>query len=132
LHEAQNALLKLLEEPNTHSLFYLIIPREDILLPTLRSRLHLVAHEDDESSRVENTVYTSFKKLSYSDRLMQIVERLDAEDQTWIHMLIRGALQDAHASKNAAFMRTILDTESYMHTPGCSKKMLLEHFALTL
>ncbi len=38
-HEAQNALLKLLEEPPKGVTVVLVIPSEGILLPTLRSRL---------------------------------------------------------------------------------------------
>lgn len=38
-HEAQNALLKLFEEPPAGTTLMLIVPSEGILLPTLRSRL---------------------------------------------------------------------------------------------
>jgi len=41
-HEAQNALLKIFEEPNEYAHFFLIIPSEELLLPTLRSRLFMV------------------------------------------------------------------------------------------
>ena len=42
--EAQNALLKLLEEPPQHARFYLILPPGSFLLPTLRSRLYEQEH----------------------------------------------------------------------------------------
>lgn len=38
-HEAQNALLKLFEEPTEGTTLVLVIPAEGMLLPTLRSRL---------------------------------------------------------------------------------------------
>ncbi len=38
-HEAQNALLKTLEEPISDTYFFVIVPNEKILLPTVRSRL---------------------------------------------------------------------------------------------
>jgi len=38
-HEAQNALLKLFEEPPTKTTLILIVPSDGMLLPTLRSRL---------------------------------------------------------------------------------------------
>ncbi len=38
-HEAQNALLKVFEEPPERTTLILIVPSEGILLPTLRSRL---------------------------------------------------------------------------------------------
>jgi len=40
--EAQNALLKIFEEPNEYAHFFLVIPSEELLLPTLRSRLFMV------------------------------------------------------------------------------------------
>ncbi|HEY7054893.1 MAG TPA: DNA polymerase III subunit, partial [Vicinamibacterales bacterium] len=40
LPEAQNALLKTLEEPPPASLFVLVTARPDVLLPTVRSRCH--------------------------------------------------------------------------------------------
>src|SRR6185295_6155447 len=36
--EAQNALLKLLEEPSSYAHFFLIVPSTHILLPTIKSR----------------------------------------------------------------------------------------------
>ena len=41
-HEAQNALLKIFEEPNEYAHFFLVIPSEELLLPTLRSRLFMI------------------------------------------------------------------------------------------
>jgi DNA polymerase-3 subunit delta' len=40
--EAQNALLKTLEEPPSASVFVLITARQDLLLPTVRSRCHVL------------------------------------------------------------------------------------------
>lgn len=45
-HEAQNALLKLFEEPSEGTTLVLIAPAEGILLPTLRSRLIELPYED--------------------------------------------------------------------------------------
>ncbi len=40
--EAQNALLKMFEEPTENTHFFIIVPSAEILLPTLRSRMLLV------------------------------------------------------------------------------------------
>ncbi len=42
LGEAQNALLKTLEEPPSASMFVLVTARPDMLLPTVRSRCQLL------------------------------------------------------------------------------------------
>jgi DNA polymerase III delta prime subunit len=130
LGEAQNALLKILEDPNPTSLFYLIVPREDQLLPTLRSRLNLLGRE--ESRREENDEFLRFYKAGYADRLSMIAERIKEEDGDWIRELIRGFEYHAHMKRDKKLMREVLKTESYLEAAGSSKKMLLEHLALTL
>ena len=44
--EAQNALLKVFEEPQPGNHFFLIVSSLDFLLPTLKSRLHLIRHDE--------------------------------------------------------------------------------------
>jgi DNA polymerase-3 subunit delta' len=54
---AQNALLKILEEPPSSSIFILVAPRPDVLLPTVRSRCIRLwfaegaTHQIDEDAR---------------------------------------------------------------------------------
>ncbi len=141
LHEAQNALLKLFEEPNAHTVFYLIIPREDMLLPTLRSRLNPLGKEDIKSPRgtlgdLESTstqkAFDAFLKLGYVDRLKEIGERVTTEDSVWLTEFLHGLELYSQKSRNADLIRDTLMLASYIHTAGSSKKMLLEHIALTL
>lgn len=129
LPEAQNALLKLLEEPNPQTVFYLIVPREEMLLPTLRSRLSVL---DMERRASETSVFDSFKKAGYSDRLKMVSDKLAAEDTEWTTQLLRGLETHAHSTRNAPLMREVLRLEEYLAANGSSKKMLLEHLALTL
>ncbi len=129
LSDAQNALLKLFEEPNAHTCFYLIIPREDILLPTLRSRLSVLAVEHAIG---EHEAFTAFQKLGYSDRLALITKKLHAEDNMWFAEVAGGFTQYAHDSKNAVLIQDALMLATYLPMPGSSKKMLFEHIALTL
>jgi len=42
--EAQNSLLKVFEEPTAETIFFLIMPSAEILLPTLKSRLTLIKY----------------------------------------------------------------------------------------
>lgn len=129
LHEAQNALLKLFEEPNAETAFYLIIPREDMLLPTLRSRLHVLAVEEENR---DTGVFESFRKAPYSERLTLIQEKLAAEDSMWVESVVHGFEVYAEMKRDTRLMHEAMRTQSYIHTNGSSKKMLLEHLALTL
>ena len=129
LGEAQNALLKLFEEPNAHTCFYLIIPREDILLPTLRSRLAILATENVVG---EHEAFSAFHGLGYRDRLELITKKLKAEDHAFFTEIASGFAEFAHTSKNAVLIKDALMLETYLPMPGSSKKMLFEHIALTL
>ncbi len=129
LHEAQNALLKLFEEPNAHTVFYLILPREDILLPTLRSRLNLLGVETYSE---EGEIFNNFRKTGLADRLTMIAEKLKEEDTNWVETITHGFSRHAHETRDTTLMKDALLLESYIYTTGSSKKMLLEHIALTL
>lgn len=129
LGEAQNALLKLFEEPNAHTVFYFIIPRVDILLPTLLSRFQILGIEE---RGVVNGDTTDFFNATYTDRLTLIAKKIEAEDSAWIQTLVESLAAYAHKIKQPELIRDVLFLESYIHAPGSSKKMLLEHIALTL
>ncbi|QQR65097.1 hypothetical protein IPH92_00755 [Candidatus Kaiserbacteria bacterium] len=129
LGEAQNALLKLFEEPNAHTCFYLIIPREDMLLPTLRSRLSIMAVEDSVTT---HTSFIAFQKLGYSERLLLITKKLNTEDNAFFAEIAAGFAEYAHTRRNAALIQDSLMLATYLPMPGSSKKMLFEHIALTL
>jgi len=54
--EAQNAFLKLLEEPPSYCLIFLLTTNEDLLLPTIISRCRLIKLSD-EDSRISDDQY---------------------------------------------------------------------------
>ncbi len=129
LPEAQNALLKLLEEPASTTRFFVVIPNEHVLLPTLRSRFQVLAVEHGV---IDTNALDAFLKMYYGERLAYIAARIDAEDTDWIQAIVRGIASYAARIRVASLIRDVLMTESYLASPGASKKMLLEHLALSL
>ena len=129
LPDAQNALLKLFEEPNAHSIFFLIIPSEDLLLPTLRSRLFAYAQKDLETTHPD---FDAWKKLGYTGRIDEVARRLKAEEKEWVSNIYRGFEAYAHLEKKESLLRDALMISMYKDAPGSSHKMLLEYLALTL
>ncbi|NDE68222.1 hypothetical protein EB052_01300, partial [bacterium] len=73
-HEAQNALLKVLEEPHEGTHFFIVIPSLHILLPTVRSRVMVVDTSmgtgADESSDVQrvDSAGSAFLKMNMKER----------------------------------------------------------------
>lgn len=129
-HEAQNALLKLFEEPPARTMFYLAVPKRGLLLPTLQSRLFFMEEggEDNEG----NDTFASFEALSYGERLSQVAEIAKSKDIGTAEELIEGAEELAHTTGNKALLHTVMQVRSHFGVRGASTKMLLESLALAL
>lgn len=124
--EAQNALLKLFEEPPTDTVFYLVIPSPSILLPTLRSRL--ISGEAGVTDP-EDSLTSEFIKMSYGERL-DLIAKLAKNDSDSLKRLVidLGKLD----TKNSSAKKSLLLATKYISNRGASKKMLAEELALSL
>jgi len=131
--EAQNALLKLLEEPPVYALFYLLMPKTAVLLPTLLSRLR-VETEDRPASTLANESFATFHAASYAERLELIAQKTKEKDFRWIEDVLLGCEYFATLpNKNdAQLLSSILMCRQYIAYKGASAKMLLEDLALAL
>src|ERR1035437_5139424 len=141
-HEAQNALLKIFEEPNEYAHFFLIIPSEKLLLPTLRSRLFMVRNtratlENDEmTSRTLNIV--DFLASSLAERVA-FVDKLAADISDgkkpktaaldFCADLSRYLRSDG-IEKNLKALTRLAEVENFMRDRSPSIKHLLEFVAL--
>jgi len=128
--EAQNAFLKLFEEPPQNTIFYLIIPAESILLPTLRSRF---IDADNQHIPVDTKIAQDFMDLDYANRLEMIADKAKKKDLIWMEAVVGGLGHiDKTASLSPAFKKSLLLCESYFRIRGAGRKMLLEEIALSL
>lgn len=128
--EAQNALLKLLEEPAEYAHFFIIIPSAHLLLPTIKSRLFFIDH----FATSQNTD-TELKKEAQKFIEMSATKRIE-----WIKSLKNAigfidALEsiiykDKGIKKGKVALETISTVRKYLHDRAPSVKMLLEYVAL--
>ena len=126
-HEAQNALLKVLEEPPQSTKFVLVLPAGLQLLATIESRVEVLTAD----SGIEDEVFTDFLQSSYAERLSQIEVNLKAKDLQWQRAVKQGLFQ--YVKKASPEMLSELEFVSrFLLTRGASNKFLLEHLALTL
>lgn len=126
--EAQNALLKMLEEPPVSTVIHIVVPREEVLLPTVHSRLQLVESVEVD---VEQAEFSSFLELTHGERIILIAEKAKAKDTAWMEMVLTGA--ELHTRTGApALQQSILLVRQSFNTRGASNKMLLEEIALAL
>lgn len=129
--EAQNALLKLFEEPPQGVTFHLVIPQEGMLIPTLRSRVQIVTTTPKTDT---SEMFVEFLASSYADRLTFVADLAKNKEVAKIDELVREVEQYVHenvmhATKSA---QALMLVREYIATPGASKKMLLEELALSL
>lgn len=127
--EAQNALLKLFEDPPESARFHMVVTREDTIIPTLRSRCVIFTHgpQPDDTS-----VFAAFLQQSLAEQLKEIEARMKQKDTVWSEAILTGAEVHAAATKDVTTLKSLLLLRRYAHTRGASNKMLLEELALTL
>lgn len=142
-HEAQNALLKLFEDPPATAQFYIIVPRVSVLLPTLRSRLHLFYEADTSASALDEQTL-SFLQSSFNERILAIAHLAKEKEKTKDTWAMRGLIAGIERAAGfgvgsagrekgtASFLRDALLASTYAETRGASHKMLLEHLALSI
>jgi DNA polymerase III delta prime subunit len=128
--EAQNALLKLFEEPPRSARFVLVLPHSSSLLPTLRSRLSVETSAAPQ--QMPNTAFEAFKKATYAARLASVAEIAKNKDAHMIEAILKGAEYEADATRNKELLAAVVFARSYAALKGSSLKMLLEAIALSL
>lgn len=137
--EAQNALLKLFEEPTSATHFFLIVPKFEMLLATLRSRLLLIS-SPRASLEEEKKRAAAFLRAAPAARLKTVATLLkdlgDEENGRDRALVFLDALEEAAAERGSAVAATalteILCAKRYARDRAPSFKLLLEHLALVL
>lgn len=129
--EAQNALLKTLEEPSANTHFILITENTSRIIPTLLSRLE-VKGGDEAASSVEAE---HFLKHSTPKRLAMLASIIKEKDRGAAALFLR-ALEGAAKKqelfkKDPEFVHDLIRFRDYLGDRGSSVKMVLEYIAHT-
>ncbi len=140
--EAQNALLKTIEEPTEDTHFFFVTRTKETLIPTLRSRMQILsiegAHDKGETKAGEE-----FLKASLPERLGIIEpytkakkdEKSEAKEEARIFLI---SLEKALYAKLPAdpslaeSLSDVITASKYLSDRAPSLKLLLEHLALTV
>jgi DNA polymerase III delta prime subunit len=135
-HEAQNSLLKMFEEPHEHTHFFVLIPSASILLPTLRSRLHIVEHQKEEHIGIPEAKkflkLSTKEKIEYVDTLAKKISDEEAPKSEALEFLAAlEIVQSENPEKNKRALEAILKARDYLNDRSPSIKQLLEFVALS-
>jgi len=132
--EAQNALLKVFEEPTAGTHFFIISP-QDMLLPTLRSRMQVIQFENEQTQKTDSVL-----KMKFSDRLAkvkEITEGIADEEKTKqdaIALLnsIERELYNRGVEKSAHELSVTESARTSLYDRGAPVKMILEQVMLSI
>lgn len=135
LPEAQNALLKLFEEPNANVHFFVCVPQGATILPTLRSRLSELPLE--EEAKAPSSEAAAFLKQTVAERLDVVGKLVDGQDRNaaiaFVEALLDAlAVQKAHTGhveKRHQALETLITARQLLNERGGPLKQPLEYLA---
>ena len=137
--EAQNALLKVLEEPSEHTHIFLIVPRLDVLLPTVRSRLFAAEYKNKASSEAAKQAEEFLASLVGERIALAKKMSDDVGDEKFgrgfVLEFVNHLEQKLWSNKKTVGTKVfdeIALCRNYLGDRSASVKMLLEHLAVAL
>lgn len=145
--EAEQTLLKMIEEPTVDSHFFIVVPDSSLLLSTILSRVHLIKNgaglDNEELKRAED-----FLSLNLSGRIEKVGEIIkefkDNENSGGLRhnaiSLINGIerviyekwKKDLNNEDLKFILEELKNCREFLSTPGASVKMILEHISLII
>lgn len=141
---AQNAMLKVLEEPRPNMRFILLTTNKNTLIPTVLSRVqHIVVsdkrqttgdrHEEAHADEFLLTSPTYRIKLSFIVELLSKMDEEGRKDREAIKNFILCLAEKLSEKKvESRFIIETLEMASYASDPSASGKALLEYLSLLL
>lgn len=145
LSEAQNALLKTLEEPTAGTHFFFVTRTGAILLPTVRSRMQVIRSQPSFAShQLSENQGEKFLNASLPERMKMIEpltkaktdEKPKAKEDARIFLeSIERALYEKFSRVplgNSQALEDVITAKRYLSDRAPSLKLLFEHLALTV
>ena len=136
---AQNALLKILEEPRALVKFILVTTNKESIVPTLLSRLQEQVVGKIESKNDSNAIlflvtpYAERMKLAHIISLLGAVDEEGRKDREGVRTFILSLTQILSQNKaHVRYIEEVISVASYAGDSSSSGKALLEYLSLLL
>jgi len=131
LNEAQNALLKLLEEPMHNTYFFLLTETKGFALPTVISRVVEIdsvrgGQQNESSDFVSGTID---KRLKIVEKIVKDKDRARASS---IVKEIHKYILEKELDNKKGLLQAVFAAQKFIDKPSSSIKMILEHLAVIL
>lgn len=142
--EAQNALLKLLEEPPQDTVMILSADNSNTFLPTILSRCVSINLNEPTNIPPEESVTKAVEEFfqiaqeNIGNKLFIAQEKAKTKEEllTWIQMLLYGLrtklLENPHQAMYLEYLEKLQNVYQTISTTNINPRMTLEHFFLSL
>jgi len=138
--EAQNALLKVFEEPTPHTHFFMILSSASLLLPTLRSRLVVLEEKSsiDDDTSAEGIEAKKFLASSKGERLSMVAPMIKEKNRDELRRLTDALTKGMYKGKffsteeSTKALSQLVAMRNYVFDSASSVKLIAEHLALVL
>ncbi|MEK7587810.1 MAG: hypothetical protein AAB457_03270 [Patescibacteria group bacterium] len=139
--EAQNALLKTLEEPPARTILFLETENPDVLLPTILSRCQIVHIKGDSNAQAIDSMLLCFKtiehamaqsigkRIQFVDEITKTRDEAKAWVETAIHAVRHAMLQNL-SMNSARLLRRLLTARSQLGV-NVNPKLVLDAVVLS-
>ncbi|WKZ26587.1 MAG: hypothetical protein QY304_00580 [Candidatus Paceibacterota bacterium] len=138
--EAQNALLKILEDPSPQTFFFFLMPSKEGLIPTLLSRFMVLEKAivgEEEKPPLEPEIFLSLSvpaRLKSVAKIIAVKDRAVAEKaidalETCLYRKVDWLSLDL---KQAEIFKIFAESRNYLRSRGGSIKLVLENLCLVL
>lgn len=134
--EAQNALLKTIEEPLADAMFFFIVPAPESLLPTLTSRSQILQVEGGFTGGADARQFLAAAPTKRLDCIKQLLVKDDRGGYnvraigTFLASLEREIARMGNGYRRISALHAVYRARSYMNDKGAFLKLLLEQVAL--
>ena len=145
--EAEQSLLKIIEEPTDDTHFFIVVPDALLLAETILSRVHLIKNLKSDNN-FENKIAGEFIKVNPKERIEKVAEIIkefkDNENSGGLRYyavsLVNGIeriiyekwKKDLNNPDLKFILEELKNCRSFLSTPGAAVKMILEHIALVI
>lgn len=138
--EAQNAMLKLFEEPPVYSHFFLVIPSLHLLLPTVKSRMFIVEGDKSGNSEYQKSADDFLnmkipKRLEFVKKLTDEIskgKKSKSEMVSFLNSLEKAVYEKGGVKEGSEALKSISLAKKYAGDRSPSLKMLLEYVAMVV
>lgn len=139
--EAQNALLKTLEEPRSNTHIFLMCKTEDMLLPTVRSRCQIIRFETTEDSKQlkEAEEFIALNPAGQLERLKKTFDFKKPETKKEmleffenIEIVLSQKLQEEKSLVRVKQIEILLNAKKKLYRSGLPLRLIGEEVAVAL